>query len=160
MRDAWGVSLKGDHMSQLNFVETRALREETLEKNIGNVWNEARSKLQECCESFKKHCPGERLQLSLENNGDKLVVRRTFSVEDVYRGGPRDQPMILTVTFVKEERCIEVKTDSKSPVKYLFDADTEKVILKSGNKEISLDEFSEKVLSEALKQLRRMTARQ
>jgi hypothetical protein len=126
-----------------NFVERRALREDMLKEHADDVWQDARSTIQDCCNSFRKHY-GEHLEDKLEN-GLRIRLTRTFLLQYF---SPPDVKRRILVAFNKSVPCIEVTVDDDTPKQFAIDADENHAFITGPNKkEISADEFAEEALN-------------
>ena len=128
-----------------NWVDKKAHRESILRDRADGVWQDARSAIQDCCESARKHY-GKAIE-DITENGHR--IRLTISFPDPNRG-PHDVKRVVLVRFVSSAPCIEVTIDDSASKKFTIDADGEHAYILGDSKEITVDEFSRIALQEAL----------
>jgi hypothetical protein len=129
-----------------NFVERRALRFRVLYNKADEVWEEARGEVQDCCNSFREHYGGE-LEDKLEN-GHRIRLTRTFKLEN---SDPPEVVRRILLTFIKRGAPrIEITVDDLAPTVFQIDADERHAFISDSGREISVDEFAEKALTEHL----------
>lgn len=133
----------------MNFVERRKCRETRL-TTASELWDDARTKIEECCESFKKHYRTIGELDCAPINGGSLKIKLTFT------GGKHPSPpevihatRIVRILFNESKPSISVTVD-RDPVKeFVIDANEDHCFLKNGATEIDLEKFADLALNNA-----------
>lgn len=135
-------------MSDSNWIEQKVQREQTLKDKASDVWQDARSALQDCCASFRKHYEddlGDRPE-----NGLRIRITRFFEVKQEFHPPSRMKKHLLAA-FTASGPYIEITVDEGTPRKFKIDADQAHAFIADSNgAEISLGEFSQKALERFL----------
>ncbi len=135
---------------QLNWIERRALREKILRDHANDVWQDARSAVQNCCESFRTHYGVSiaKLEDKLENG---LRIRLSLTFQVVEASFQSEVKRIILVAFDASVPCIFVTADDKPARQFRIDADENEAFITEGdNQRITTDEFSKKALETSL----------
>ncbi len=133
----------------MNFVERRKLREDHL-AHARDLWDDARTKIEECCESYKKYYRtiGEVDCSAINGNSIKVVI--TFT------GGQNPPPAgvvypkkVARIVFNEAKLSVNVTVDSGTAKDFKINADEGRCFLTYAAKEIDLDEFAKQALHDA-----------
>lgn len=128
------------HMS--NWVQKRAFRDRYLRDSI-TLWQEVRSAVDECCNSFREHYIGVARVTNQEQNGHRVLV----TIRPTYEP---NNPRQVSIKFDSEEKQITATVDGGRADVFPIDADENHAFLTHQNKEINADEFTQIVLEDAL----------
>jgi hypothetical protein len=121
-------------------------REQVLDEKARDVWDDARSAIQDCCNSFRRHYD-EGLEDKLEN-GLRIRIIRTFMMDHPLTTEKLKRRILAA--FNETIPCIEVTVDDEIPIQFKIDADTSRAFITDEGHEITADEFSERALKRAL----------
>ena len=129
-----------------NWVERKARREQVLKEKARDVWGDARSAIQNSCNSFRKHYD-KTLEDTLEN-GLRIRITRTFTVH--YALATINIKRRLLAAFNESIPCIDVTVDDEPLRRFKIDADESHAFITDQDHEINADQFSESALKHAL----------
>jgi|ERR1017187_2412613 hypothetical protein len=121
-------------------------REQVLKEKATDLWDDARSAIQDCCNSFRRRYD-EGLEDKLEN-GLRIRIIRSFMVDHPLTTGTLKRRILAA--FNETVPCIEVTVDDEIPIQFKIDADTSRAFITNEGREITADEFSEMALKRAL----------
>jgi recombination DNA repair RAD52 pathway protein len=126
----------------LDWVQRRAMRERNLSKDAPDVWQEVLTAIDNCCRSFREwYAVSAKLEKKIQN-GHRIVIKVT-------RNNP-PSTMHVQIDFDETVPCIWAARDARSPAQFLVDADEHSSFLKYNGERISVDDFSEIALKDAL----------
>jgi hypothetical protein len=126
-----------------NWVERRALREQHI-RNSAEVWQSARTAIDNCCNSFKLHFTDIANVTSQPQNGHRIVVGIHFPSTGWGRN--------VSIEFGNDNKGaprINVTVDDQAAKLFPIMANEEHAYISFGGKEVSFDEFSRLTLEEA-----------
>jgi hypothetical protein len=138
----------GDN-SEKNWIERKFLREGILSSKASEVWQEARSALENCCDSFKTHYSSIASIEKHRENGLRLRLELAFPAEDAFNRPFHRKRTVLIEFKEGQSPCIEITVEKDSPRKFAISADENRAFIVDG-KELSFDEFAERALKSAL----------
>lgn len=127
-----------------NWVERRALREQHI-RNADEVWQSARTAIDNCCNSFRQHFAGFARVTNQPQNGHRIVVGIHFPITGRGRN--------VSIGFGNDDKgipIINVTVDDQAVRLFPIMADENHAYISFQGKEISGDEFSRLALEEAL----------
>jgi len=127
-----------------NWVECRALREQ-YQANAADVWQSARTAIDNCCNSYRQHFGGTAQVINQAENGHRVLIGIHF-----HQTGRGRQ---VSIEFGRDEKNIpkiSVTVDDKAAKIFQITADEHHAFISFQGKEISADEFSRLALEDAL----------
>jgi len=133
----------------MNFVEHRKDRERNLAKAC-DLWEDVRTKIEECCNSFNQHYRVIGDVECVPVNGHSIKITVTFT------GGTNPPPVgviypkrTVRITFSETKPSIHVTVDANPVRAFLIDADDSHCFILQGASEIDIEKFAALALEDA-----------
>jgi len=124
------------------WIEKRACRESNL-RNASAIWQEAKSAIDDCCESFRQHYAGLARVINQEQNGHRVAITILF------HSAP-SHPRHVSVVFSSTDNTIRVTVDGEKAILFPIEADETHAFITFQDKEINAEDFTQWALEDAL----------